>query len=185
MPKIVAEKVDWIKLGFRQFAEKGELGINVDQMAQALQCNRSSFYWHFTSKEEFIKQVIDYWTDIDTIQIIEFTNKERTTKEKFKTLIEIVFKKDPYMDFVFHLKRYARKKDFVQKTIDDIDQQRIQFVADLIVELGISKDVAFSKANIMYKYLIGHHEMIRYANQDPNYIEQVYSELKQFIPLEN
>lgn len=183
MPKVVAEKSDWVKLGFQRFAEKGEAGIIVDQMAEKLKCNRSSFYWHFKSKQAFIEQIVAYWVQIDTHQIIQLTNKAGTPREKLFKLLEVTFKKDPFMDFVFYLKRYARKNKAIQKIIDDIDQQRIAYTAQLFRELGVGQEDAWVKANITYKYLIGYHEMIRYKPQAPDYAKKVYAELNHFLPL--
>ncbi len=183
MPKIVAEKADWIKLGFKLFADKGEAGIIVDKMADKLKCNRSSFYWHFSSREEFINRIVDHWVDTDTRQIIQLTNKEGTAQEKLKKLLEVTFRKDPFIDFVFYLKRYARKKKSIQNIIDDIDQQRIQYTAELFRELGMDKEDALIKANVTYKYLIGYHEMIRYKPQAADYAEKVYAELKGILSL--
>ncbi len=183
MPKLVAEKSDWIKLGFKLFAEKGEAGIIVDKMADKLKCNRSSFYWHFSKKEAFIDQIVAYWVEIDTHQIIKLTNKQGTVHEKLLKLLEVTFKKDPFMDFVFYLKRYSKKKKHIQKIINDIDMQRIEYTAELFRGLGLAKDEAAIKANITYKYLIGYHEMIRYKKQEHDYVQNVYKELKHFLPL--
>lgn len=183
MPKVVAKKNEWVKLGFKLFAEKGEAGIVVDQMSRTLNCNRSSFYWHFKSKPEFINAVIEYWVDFDTIRVIELTNREGSAKERLKKLVEVTFKKDPFMDIVFYLKRYARKRKSVRKIVDDIDRHRILYTAGLFAELGMSKELALVKANVAYKYLIGYHELMRYKEQKLDYTKQVFAELKQFIAL--
>ncbi|WP_421895787.1 TetR/AcrR family transcriptional regulator [Marinoscillum sp.] len=181
MPKIVADRIDWIKLGFILFAKDGISGIVVDKMANKLKCNRSSFYWHFDSKEKFIDKILTYWIETDTNQIIEQTQKMSTAEEKFKVLIAITFKSDPNIDFIFHLKRYAIRRKDIQKTIDEIDEQRISFVSSMLEDLGYSEGEALTKAKIFYKYLIGYHEMIKYKKQHKNYVADVYHELKHFI----
>ena len=183
MPKIVAEKTDWVKLGFGLFAKHGEAGIIVDKMVRILKCNRSSFYWHFTSKKEFVKEIIDFWIDLDTEQIIVLTEKSGTPQEKFKALVKAVFREDPQMDFVFHIKRYARKDKSIQMQIDKVDNRRITYTASILKDLGHSPEEAFVKANLFYKYLIGHHEMLRYKKQPKNYVDEVLKDLRQFIPL--
>ena len=183
MPKIVAEKEDWIKLGFESFASHGASAIVVDKMASKLKCNRSSFYWHFSSKENFIDEILNYWIDADTNQIIAQVERGRNPKEKFRLLVKITFKADPYIDFIFHLKRYAIKRKDIQKIIDDIDDQRIAYVAALLEENGYEKEEALIKAGLFYKYLIGYHEMIKYKKQPRNYVEGVFQELNHFIEL--
>ncbi len=183
MPKIVADKTEWIKLGFELFAQQGTAGIIVDKMANKLKCNRSSFYWHFSSKEEFINQLIDYWIENHTEQIIEATRKKCSAHKKFRDLVVQSFKKDLFLDFIFFLKRYALKRKDIAETIDKVDKQRIDFVVTLLQEIGHTKAEASVKASIFYKYLIGYHEMIRYKNQSENFVDEVYEELKQFIIL--
>ena len=56
MPKIIAKKQDWINLGYKLFSEKGIAGIVVEKMASILNVNKSSFYWHFKTKKEFVNR---------------------------------------------------------------------------------------------------------------------------------
>lgn len=183
MPKIVADKIDWIRYGFELFAKHGSSAIIVDKMARKLTCNRSSFYWHFSSKDNFINEIIKYWVEVDTNQLINQVDKASTPDKKLRILIAISFKSDPHIDFIFHLKRYAIKRKDIQTMIDEIDKQRIGFVSSLLVDLGYSETESKEKSSIFYKYLIGYHEMIKYKKQPKNYIEDVYHELKHLINL--
>ena len=183
MPKIVAEKINWIELGVKLFAKDGASAIVVDRMAKKLNCNRSSFYWHFESKQKFISEMINHWVETDTDLIINQVLKKKTTKEQFKMLVTIAYKFDPNVDFIFYLKRYAIKQKAIQKLIDEIDEQRIRFVLILLSKMGYSEEESLTKATIFYKHLIGYHEMIKYKKQSKNYVDDVYTELKHFIDL--
>lgn len=181
MPKIVATKEDWIKLGFKLFSENGTHGIVVEKMAKKLKVNKSSFYWHFKTKKDFFNEIISFWVNEDTNEIIEGVESKKTGKEKFKELIKLAFKKDPYQDFFFFLKRYALKDKKTLSLIDNIDSQRINYTKMILVEMGYLEDEALIKATLFYKYLIGYHEMIRYKKQAKDYLTEVEKELSQFI----
>ncbi len=183
MPRIVAEKIDWIKSGFELFAAQGEAGIVVEKMAAKLKCNRSSFYWHFHSKKEFIGEIIKHWVHVDTNQIITLTQRSATARQQFEKLVEVVFRKDPHVDFVFHIKRYALKDKTIQKIIDDVDELRIGYVSELLRKLNVPHEDAEIQSRLFYKYLIGYHEMIRYKPQKGNYTDEVWKELSQFISI--
>ncbi len=183
MPKIVADKSEWVKLGFELFAKHGISGVVVDNLAKILKCNRSSFYWHFNTKEVFIVEILKYWIAIDTTDIIALTEKATSAREKFKLLIEASFKSDPHIDFIFHLKRYAINRKDIQKIIDKIDAQRINFVISLLKEIGYSEGDAIAKGHLFYKYLIGYHEMNKYKTQADDYVENVYTDLRHFISI--
>jgi AcrR family transcriptional regulator len=183
MPKIVASKDDWIKLGYKLFSETGEGGLNVDKMSRLLKCNKSSFYWHFKTKQDFVNKLIEYWIELDTTKVMKMVGELDFPKEKLLKLIKIVFRKDSNLDFIFYLKRYAQKNKNVQKIVDKMDKERIDFVSNLLSEIGYSKEQAKIKALIFYKYLIGYHEMIRYKKQKRNYLSEVLVEINQFIKL--
>lgn len=183
MPKIVAQKQDWIKLGYQLFSKEGIKGIIIEKMAKKLNCNKSSFYWHFKSKKLFMDAVIQWWITTETEQIITLTNKSNTNSKKLNNFLSIVFKNDPYLEFIFYLKKYALKHKKVQEIIDYIDKHRIDFTTNLFQELGYSKKEALVKASVFYKYLIGYHEIIRHKKQDKNYLIKVKEELNHFLKL--
>ncbi len=181
MPKIIAKKQDWINLGYKLFSEQGITGIVVEKMAKKLKVNKSSFYWHFKTKKDFIIELVDYWVITEPEQIIKSSNNKNSAEQKIETLITIAYKKMPYLDFIFYLKRYAQKDKKTQTIIDKIDNQRIEYVEGLLKELNYSEEEAKIKSSILYKHLIGYHEMIRYKKQNKNYFQEVTKELSQFI----
>lgn len=184
MPKIIAKKEDWITLGYKLFSKTGINGIVVEKMALKLKVNKSSFYWHFKTKKDFLDEIISHWISVDTNRIITKVKSKTLGKEQFNCLIELAFKKEPYLDFIFFLKRYAQKDKKIQVLIDEVDTQRIEFTKSLLMNMDFSKGEAKIKAELLYKYLIGYHEMIRYKKQSPNYLNEVKKELNQFIKFE-
>lgn len=150
-------------------------------MALKLKVNKSSFYWHFKTKKDFVNEIISFWVSSDTNKIISTIGNKKPGKKKFEKLIELVFKKEPYLDFIFFLKRYALKNKKIQSLIDEIDNQRIEYTKSILIEMGFSSNEAEMKSNLFYKYLIGYHEMIRYKKQSRDYKTDVKKELNQFI----
>ena len=181
MPKIIATKEDWIKLGYKQFSEKGISGIVIESMAKKLKVNKSSFYWHFTTKKAFIQSIIEFWETANTSRIISLVQNEKIPLDKLERLIELSFLKDNEIDFFFHLKKYAKSSKALTNKIEELDNQRLEFTANILQELGYSKSDSKIKSSIFYKYLIGYHEMIRYRKQNADYVTHVKSELSHFI----
>lgn len=183
MPKIVAQKIDWLKLGYKIFSENGVSGIVVEKMSKMLNCNKSSFYWHFKTKKEFIREMVNYWVENKTKKIIEITSIEDNPTQKINKLIDITYCKMPYSDFIFYLKRYAVKDKTISKIIDCVDSQRIDYVKKLLIEYGYEDHEAEIKASLLYKHLIGFYEMTRYKELDDHYMTEVKKEIKQIIAI--
>lgn len=181
MPKIVAAKNDWLKLGYQTFSNHGKAGIVVEKLAQKLNVNKSSFYWHFKTKKDFIHAIVDFWVENETKAIIREMDKLHTPEEKFEALLKRSYKQDPYVDFNFYLKRFAREDKALLQLIDTINTERISYVTGLLIEMGIAGSEATAKAELLYKHLIGYHEMLRNKKQKKNYLEDVKKELQLFI----
>ncbi len=181
MPKIIAKKQNWIFLGYKLFSEQGISGIVVEKMAKKLGVNKSSFYWYFKTKKDFVNEIISYWVSTNTNQIILITDSEKSGKERFEKLIELSFTKGHFLDFNFFLKRYALKNQKIQSIIDKIDNQRISYTKNILTDMNFSAIEAETKSILLYKYLIGYHEMIRYKKQNKNYKTEVKKEINQFI----
>jgi len=181
MPKIVAKKEDWINLGYRFFTEHGVSGIIVEKMAKTLKVNKSSFYWHFKTKNDFINELIQYWIDQETERIIHTTSSKKASLEKFESHIKLIYKQDLFWDFNFFLKQYARKEKRIQKIIDDIDTRRMRYAQNLLKEMGYLEEDANIKAQVLTKHYIGHHEMLRNKKQSADYLNDVKKELNQII----
>ena len=181
MPKIVCSKEDWIELGYNLFAIKGIDGLVVEQMADKLKCNKSSFYWHFKNKTNFLDEIISYWIQQETQGVIDYVEARSGPKEKYNAFLEICFQHDPYLEFIFYLKRYAVKSKKHQRIIDEIDQRRLDYTASLYIGLGFSKSKAKVMASVFYKYLIGYHEMNRYRKPSKNHPKIVKKELSHLI----
>lgn len=183
MPKIVAQRIDWIELGYKLFSVQGISGIVIEKMAAKLGCNKSSFYWHFKTKKDFVDELIRFWIAKETEEIIQEVEKADTPQERLDSFLTIAFVNAPYLEFIFFLKRYAKNNEEVQEVIDQVDRRRLEFSARLFQDLGYSRQDALVKAGIFYKYLIGYHELIRNKEQDDNYLVQVKEELKHFLKL--
>lgn len=183
MPKIVAKKEDWINLGYKTFANNGDAGIVVEKMSKKLKVNKSSFYWHFKTKKEFIRQLIMFWKEKETDRIINLTKDKKAGLEKFKAMIPLIYKQDPNLDFIFYLKRYARKEKSIQDIVENIDKMRIDYTCSILLEMGYSEKEAKIKAGVLHKHYIGYHECIRYKEQSLDYVEEVQIELSQIIKM--
>jgi AcrR family transcriptional regulator len=183
MPKIVCSKEDWIALGYSRFSQRGIDGLVVEQMAKKLKCNKSSFYWHFKNKAKFLDKIVAYWIQQETQSVIDYVEARKTPTEKYQAFLEICFQHDPYLEFIFYLKRYAVKSKKHQQIIDEIDQRRLDYTASLFHGLGATKSKAKTMASVFYKYLIGYHEMHRYRKPTKHHLKLVKKELSLLIQI--
>lgn len=185
MPKIVATKEQWIKLGYRLFSKAGITGLNVEVMSTRLKCNRSSFYWHFKSKDDFVYNLVEFWETLYTTEVLAEVNKENDPHKRLIKLLNVTLKEDSNLDFIFFLKKYGENNEQVKKVANAIDKKRIEFGTELLVELGYPKKDALFKTVIIYKYLIGHHEMMKYKKRPSKYPANEMLEIMHILDLKS
>ena len=101
MPKIIARKQDWLRLGYQIFAQKGISGIVIEKMAKKLKVNKSSFYWHFKTKKEFLDGLIAYWITAETEKVIQRVETAQNTKEKVDLFLKLPSKTTPIWSSFF------------------------------------------------------------------------------------
>lgn len=182
MPATKVEKAKWLKLGIREFSIKGIQGVNVEQMAKRLNCNKSSFYWHFKSRNKFINEMIQYWFENSIKPITEIVDKESNPKQRFEKFIKQSFKDKSRKDLMYHLRLLSNNDHKVEQLLNYLTSKRLEYTSSLIQELGYSCKEAEIKSKILLNFYIGWYENNKYkkTNCDKE-IESAISLIKNFI----
>ncbi|MDH3581657.1 MAG: TetR/AcrR family transcriptional regulator, partial [Hyphomicrobiales bacterium] len=51
----------WLAQAIDVLANKGANALTVSGLSGALGVTKGSFYWHFKDRNEFLRQLLDYW----------------------------------------------------------------------------------------------------------------------------
>ena len=182
MPATKVEKSKWLKLGIKEFSIKGVQGVNVEQMSKKLNCNKSSFYWHFKSKEKFLNEMIEYWFENSIKPITEIVDKESNPKERFEKFIKQSFKDKSRKDLMYHLRILSKTNRKVEELLNYLTTKRLIYTSSLIQELGYSHNDAEIKSEILLNFYIGWYENNKHKKPNcDKEIEYAISLIKDFI----
>lgn len=184
MPATKVKKSQWIKLGIKKFSVDGIVGINVEQMAETLDCNRSSFYWHFKSKEKFLNEMIQYWFEDSIKPITVEVNKKQNASERLIKFMTLSFEDRTRKDLMYHLRKLSQIDSNVKELLDYLTSKRLAYISSLIQDLGYSKKEAKMKSEILFNFYLGWYEINKYktTNCDED-IDYAISLIKNFIKL--
>lgn len=72
------------------FAENNYHGVSMTEIAEGAEISKGTLYWHFDSKKELFREIAFSGMDHFHRLFTEIVNKEGTSKEKIKNLIECV-----------------------------------------------------------------------------------------------
>ena len=129
-------------------------------MSAEIKISKTSYYHFFGSKQEFLKELLDYWVHIGTVQKAKKGLLQEKTKEAVKTLNRIIIF-DNYINEKFLSQLISSKKNIAIAGgyIEEVRTFRIGTMEGLMARLGIEPEEAHERAKSLYIYFMG---MIQY-----------------------
>ena len=170
MPRIVATESDWLMVGLQRFSMGGESALKVEAISRTLGCSKSSFYWHFKSRKEFLSRLLAFWARLGTTDLIARLSPEQPVEERFHALLQEVFGENRGHDFLFYLRRLARNNPQAAALLVQTEQTRLDCITALLTEAGMPRAIAAERAEILYHYYLGWYE--RNRNQPLNPVQR-------------
>lgn len=96
-----------LKVGKKLFAEEGISAINIVRLSKVVGRSKSSFYFLFKTRENFILELIEYWGAECTDRIIEEVREMEKPVEQFKKLMVLAYTDYENNKFLMQLRVYA------------------------------------------------------------------------------
>ena len=148
----------WLKEGKKRFASEGIKGINVKEMSKSLGVAKTSFYFHFNTKDEFLKHLYDYWIEDGSIRIINLLSVIDDPLARFKKLFELAFSNVENERFLFKMREYAQNDKTTESILKKVEKKRLKLLTGILTELGFTKLESKMKALGIYIYTLGFYE---------------------------
>ena len=152
---------DWLSLAQKVLIEEGIDQVKIQVMAKRLQVARSSFYWHFSSREDLFQAMLDDWLNMNTQPIIERAQRPAHTAiaaviHVFECWVdESLF--DPELDIAVRL--WARRSDKVRAVVLQADSMRLDALCQMLARYGYDEEEARIRARVLYYTQIGQHTL--------------------------
>lgn len=158
IPKIIVTEDQWIQKGMEQFARNGVDGLVIEKMASELSCSKSSFYWYFKNRSEFLSRLIDRWCEITTRQVIHQSSVTEQAEEQLKVMLVAMFSTTQKGDFLFYLRKLADDHPEFHNILESIEFTRMQYAKELLTKFGMPPEAAEEKSCMLYHYYLGWYE---------------------------
>ncbi len=151
-------RADWIETAMGALAEEGAAGLRVEALAKRLQVTKGGFYWHFKDRGDLVQAVLDHWRDGRIEAITRHANPGgRTAQQVLAQLLDQYatsrVRKGQAIELA--IRDWARRDRVVEKVVAEVDDYRLQQVANLFRLGGCEEDDAFARAYLFYAYIFG------------------------------
>ena len=145
-------RAEWAAAALELLATRGPAALTVDALAGDLGTSRSSYYWHFKDREEFIRSVLDFWAHEYTEVVLNNPDLQQGSVEKrLLRLLEVVVAYD-LAKYEFPVISWVGTVPKFRKIVDQTIMMRRRFIESIIAETGIKGDDCEMRARLFLGY---------------------------------
>jgi AcrR family transcriptional regulator len=157
MEKELASKLgrqDWLTIAIQTLIDKGIEAVKIDPLAKLLNVTRGSFYWHFKNRDDLLAEILHEWEARNTKSVIaQIEELNSSPSSKLLSLFEIAAQDDNRLEKAVRI--WSVNDDRAAAAINQIDQQRLDYLQNLFLQLGFSEIDAKVRAQIVYSVRLG------------------------------
>ena len=146
---------EWLKQALDILAEKHNALLNIDALVKRMGVTKGSFYWHFTDRDDFLMQLLDYWVYEFNEKVPEALNKavgDQDAKTRLRFLLAYLVEHD-CAKYDMLVRSWAAQDPKVDKILVKIDKLRLNSVSALFTEIGFSDTDAKIRAHIFVTFV--------------------------------
>ena len=146
-------KEAWVVHGLKVLSRDGPNALKVGSMAAELSVSRGSFYWHFRDVADFEAQVLHQWETATTDTVVRRLEADQR-RDRLEQLITRAFTSRRDLDRA--IRSWAASSPAVAAVAANADDQRIAYIADMLVGAGVAASRAGERARFLYWAYLGH-----------------------------
>jgi AcrR family transcriptional regulator len=146
----------WIEAASEVLVDQGIDHVRIDVLAGQLGVTRGSFYWHFRSREDLLRRVLQAWRERATEQLTRrLESASSDPREQLRDVVSLPFRGRAAARAArieLAIRAWARRDQMAQMAVDEADASRIGYHAQLFSALGFGLNEARMRAFLLYSY---------------------------------
>lgn len=152
---------DWLKEGLAALATEGPEALRIDRLAKRLGVARSSYYWHFEDRKDFVQALLHFWLhELTEIVLNDPEIRDAEPRDQLRLTAEMVDryelgKYDP------QFRTWALTEPLVAGGVQRVNRARMDFVRGIFEKLGFAGDELEMRATLFVVYQTWERSMFR------------------------
>lgn len=151
---------DWVAAATKLLVKRSIDAVRVVPLAEELNVSRGSFYWHFNSRQELLQAILAHWRERQTRRIMDRIreNRQLSPEEQLRALrmrphATKAAKEASALELA--IRAWARRDPFAREAVQAVDEERVTFSEELLVQMGMAKADARTWALLGHAYVLG------------------------------
>ncbi|MBP7737920.1 MAG: TetR/AcrR family transcriptional regulator [Spirochaetes bacterium] len=146
-------KMIWLDEGLKILETKGPSMLSIDSLTLRTGKTKGSFYHHFSSREAYIKSLLEYYERISTLEVLDVTGGGASPRTGLKMLTKLTFQLSGGLELA--IRAWALYDPMVKRFQDRLDRQRLEHIRGLHAASGMDEDAARTRSYRDYSLYIG------------------------------
>ncbi len=151
----------WLDLALTLLARRGIGAVTVLDLSERLGVSRSSFYWHFRSRDGLLDALLQRWDDRNTCSIVRQAEAPATTITEavcnvFRCWVDAA-QFSPRLDVA--VREWARLSERARARLDRADRERMAAIEAMFVRHGYAPEDALVRARVLYTMQVGYYAL--------------------------
>lgn len=174
MTKYLGKK-DWFIAGLDILEEYGSMKITIENLCCNLGVTKGSFYHHFEHIDGYIASLMDFWLEENTLRIIRQADESDSEKPHvLKSLVSCL-----RHNAELHIRVWSFSNAIVREFVTKADQIRLNYLTDILIQMGHDRSTATDEALIEYATLIGVQQLCSEMSANEwNRLQEKYSKIR-------
>jgi AcrR family transcriptional regulator len=133
-------KAEWLSAALDMLGKGSVSDVKIEKLAQTLGINKSGFYWHFKNRADLLEQLLAYWTH-ELTEVVTSNSEllKLEPRERLCRAAEMIIDYD-LTRYEISIRQWALTNDLAGQAVNKINEIRLDFVSQTLVELGFEGD---------------------------------------------
>lgn len=168
---------DWLQAARAALIAGGVDAVKIERLARRLRMTRGSFYWHFKSRADLLRELLAHWEANNTAvfeRLLKTGNANGVAE--FLAVVDLWLNEKEFSPaFDTAVRDWARVSREARAVVKRVDGRRIAVLHRIFLDLGFADPEAFVRARITYFHQIGYYTLeVREAAAERRSLVPVY-----------
>lgn len=138
----------WLDRALEVVSREGGAKLRISTLVEAIGVTKGSFYWHFKSRDDFVKCLIDYWHERYTLRVSDFLDEfQGSAREKLRKLMNMVFV-EQLTRHDLAIRSWAIAEPNLRALVRRTDDHRLDYLRTLFAGVGFDKEASDLRARV-------------------------------------
>jgi AcrR family transcriptional regulator len=144
----------WLAQALDILALEGQAKLRIETICKALGVTKGSFYWHFKDRDDFVRSVVEFWSEHFTDPVVQqVAQLGGSAQDRLKALLRNVSEGD-FARYDVSIRAWAAQDpDLVAGIVKKVDKGRLAFAGSLFKEMGFEPREAEMRGRACVAYL--------------------------------